>query len=379
MRATNVDFTASAVGGTGPFQYEFFVNGGSVQGPSATLTYSTTALVDGDVVTVTVTDANTCNDTHAGITMTVNDNPVAGLTSTATAICAGDNVDFTSSATGGTTPYQYEFFVNGGSVQGPSPVTIYSTTTLVDGDVVTVTATDANGCLDTHAGITMTVYDNPIAGLTSTATAICAGDNVDFTASATSGTTPYQYEFFVNGGSVQGPGAATMYSTMTLVDGDVVTVEVTDVNGCTDTHAGITMTVYPVPTAVLNSVPVSATICAGDNVDFTASAIGGTGPFQYEFFVNGGSVQGPSATLTYTTTALVDGDVVTVTVTDANTCNDTHAGITMTVNDNPVAGLTSTATAICAGDNVDFTASATSGTTPYQYEFFVNGVSRDPV
>ena len=117
--------------------------------------------------------------------------PVPGLTSTATMICAGDNVDFTASATGGTTPYQYEFFVNGGSVQGPSPVTIYSTTTLVDGDVVTVTATDANGCLDTHAGITMTVYDNPIAGLTSTATAICAGDNVDFTASATSGTTPF--------------------------------------------------------------------------------------------------------------------------------------------------------------------------------------------
>ena len=60
------------------------------------------------------------------------------------------------------------------------------------------------------------------------------------------------YEFFLNGGSVQGPGALNTYTT-SVADGDVVSVTVTDGNGCEDTHAGITTTVNPLPTATLSS------------------------------------------------------------------------------------------------------------------------------
>ena len=132
--------------------------------------------------------------------------PTAGLTSTATTICDGDNIDFTAS--GGT---MYEFYLNGTSVQGPSATDVYSSTTLVDGDEVTVDVTDGNGCLSTSTGITITVNPLPIAGLTSTATTICSGENVDFIASGGS-----NYEFFVNGISVQGSGTSNLYASETL-------------------------------------------------------------------------------------------------------------------------------------------------------------------
>ena len=59
----------------------------------------------------------------------------------------------------------------------------------------------------------------------------------------------------------------------------------------------------------------SATICAGDNVTFTATA----GAATYEFKVDGVTVQDRSASNTYSNTALTNGQVVTVIVTNAAT------------------------------------------------------------
>ena len=298
--------TFTAGGGT---EYEFFVNGTSVQGPDVMDTYTTPDLMDGDAVTVTATDGNGCTDTHVGITMMVSANPVSTLMVTDSTTCAGDTVTFT--AGGGT---EYEFFVNGTSVQGPDVMDTYTTPDLMDGDAVTVTVTDGNGCTDTHTGITMMVSANPVATLMVTDSTTCAGDTVTFTAGG--GT---EYEFFVNGTSVQGPDVMDTYTTPDLMDGDAVTVTVTDGNGCTDTHAGITMMVSTNPVATL--MVTDSTTCAGDTVTFTAG--GGT---EYEFFVNGTSVQGPDVMDTYTTPDLMDGDAVTVTATDGNGCTDTLCG-----------------------------------------------------
>ena len=64
----------------------------------------------------------------------------------------------------------------------------------------------ANGCLTQLPGITMTVNQLPSAGLEATDTSLCVGQNVTFTASGGS-----QFEFFVNGTSVQGPSGQNTY------------------------------------------------------------------------------------------------------------------------------------------------------------------------
>lgn len=98
-------------------------------------------------------------------------------------------------------------------------------------------------CVSSTYAIQVVVHANPSGTLSSSDpdNEICAGDNVIFTA-----TGGVNYHFYLNVVSVQN-GASNTYSTTTLNNGDVVTVVVTDANGCSSNYAGITTTVHPVP------------------------------------------------------------------------------------------------------------------------------------
>ncbi|WMN11344.1 PKD-like domain-containing protein [Marivirga salinae] len=347
-----VTFTAS-----GATNYEFFVDGGSVQASSTDNTYTTSALADGEVMTVEGIDANSCSATSSPINMTVNSLPVVTLSGSATEICAGDAVTYTA---GGAT--NYEFFIDGISVQGPNTTATYTTSSLSNAQVVSVEGTDGNTCSATATEAAITVNSLPTVTLTSSEAdnRICAGDAVTFTASGAT-----DYEFFVDGLSVQASSTTATYTTSALADGEVVTVEGIDGNSCVATSSGITTTVDPLPTVVLTSSDADNEICNGDAVTFTAS-----GATNYEFFVDGGSVQASSTDNTYTTSALADGEVVTVEGIDANSCSATSSPINMTVNSLPVVTLSGSATEICAGDAVTYTAGGATN-----YEFFIDGIS----
>jgi len=85
------------------------------------------------------------------------------------------------------------------------------------------------------------------------------------------------------------------------------------------------------PTAILTSSDADNSFCAGTSVTFTAG--GGT---NYNFRVNGTSVQNGGST-TYTTTTLTNGTIVNVIVTSTDGCIALSAGITNTVFTNPIA------------------------------------------
>ena len=341
----------------GGSNYNFKLNGTSVQNGTGT-TYTTTTLNNGDAVKVIVTNGSGCVDSTLAITTTVNALPAASLNSSDAdnTICAGDQVVFT--AGGGS---NYNFKLNGTSVQNGTGTT-YTTTTLNNGDAVKVIVTNGSGCVDSTLAITTTVNALPAASLNSSDAdnTICAGDQVVFTAGGGS-----NYNFKLNGTSVQN-GTGTTYTTTTLNNGDAVKVIVTNGSGCVDSTLAITTTVNAVPAASLNSSDADNTICAGDQVVFTAG-----GGSNYNFKLNGTSVQNGTGT-TYTTTTLNNGDAVKVIVTNGSGCVDSTLAITTTVNASPAASLNSSDAdnTICAGDQVVFTAGGGSN-----YNFKLNGTS----
>jgi hypothetical protein len=71
----------------------------------------------------------------------------------------------------------------------------------------------------------------------------CSGTAVTFTATATNGTSPYTYDFKI-GGTSQQTGSSNTYNNSSLANGNVVTVEVTDTNGCTIVSSDITVQVH---------------------------------------------------------------------------------------------------------------------------------------
>ncbi len=361
----NVTFMAPA----GYNAYTFYVNGVVKQGPNTSNVFSTSALINGDQVTVNVANINNCGTAFGPITITVNQPPVPTLSADNTTICAGQTVTFTAGGGGAGSVYTFE--LNGNPVQSGSSTT-YTNNTLNNNDKVTVLLTNANKCSATYATpIVITVNGLPSGTLTSNPSPakVCAGNNITFTATP-SGLT--SYEFFVSGVS-QGVSGSNTFSSTILTNGSVVTVKATNSSTCSSTFNAIPVTIYALPAGSLAVTESSGTpndniICAGAPVTFTFTPTTGN---TFAFYLNGAGSPLPSGGLnTYTSTTLSDGDYVAVVVTNSNGCSQTFNSPTIKVNPVPTGNLNiSPSNTICAGDNARF--AAPDGYS--NYTFKING------
>jgi len=308
--------TSVVTGGATPYSYSWS-NGAT----SANLNN-----VASGTYTLTVTDANSCNN-QATATLT---NP-AGMTVTGTVtniICAGANTgSITASATGGTGTKTYSWS-NGATGATASGLAAGS---------YTVTVTDAGGCTRTQS---FTVTAPTVITITGTTTNIlCAGANTgSITVSATggTGTKTFSWSNGANGATISNLAAGSY------------TVTATDANGCTRTQA-YTITA---PTAITVTGTATNIVCAGANTgSISVSATGGTGTktFSWSNGANGATISNLAA------------GSYTVTATDANGCTRTQA---YTITAPTAITITGTATNIvCAGVNSgSITVSATGGT-----------------
>lgn len=381
---TSVTFTATPTnGGTPSYQWKV---GTTVVGTGATYTSST--LANGNVVTCIMTPTGACvtpaTATSNAITMTVNATVTDSvrIAATATTICAGTSVTFTATPFNGGVSPTYQWKV-GTAVVGTGPT--YTTTTLANGNAVTCVMTPSGSCAtpatSTSRPITMTVNPSVIdsVNITASATAICAGSIVTFTAHPYNGGANPFYQWKV-GTTVVGTGVT--YSSATLANGNVVTCVMTP-TGCaipaTATSNAITMTVNPSGTDSVRITGTSTSICAGSSVTFTAHPFnGGTSP-TYQWLV-GSTVVGSGAT--FTSTTLSNGNAVSCIMTPSGGCatpaTSTSNVIIMTVNSAPVTDsvrITSTATTICAGSSVTFTAQPFNGGANPTYQWRVGSTA----
>ena len=233
-------------------------------------------------------------------------------------------------------------------------------------------------CVDDVSVSTSCASIDPVSvSLSASATSVCAGTSVTFTATPTNGGTTPAYQWKVNGGNVGTNSATYAYAPN---NNDVVSCVLTSnascVSGNPATSTPITMTVNPVLPVSISTSPSANNVCAGTSVSFTATpTYGGTTP-AYQWKVNGGNIGTNSATYAYTPT---NNDVVTCVLTSNASCVSgnpaTSTPITMTVNPVlPVSISTSpSANNVCAGTSVSFTATPTNGGTTPAYQWKVNG------
>ncbi len=122
------------------------------------------------------------------------------------------------------------------------------------GDTITVTPNatttyivsvdhGSGGC-DATGSVTVTVNDIDVTLATDDGEInYCVNEQVNFTATPAPSTPGIIYTFRVNGAQVQ-QGTGNTYSTTGLTDGDRVTVDVEDTNGCTATSNELTMQMH---------------------------------------------------------------------------------------------------------------------------------------
>jgi gliding motility-associated-like protein len=262
---------------------------------------------------------------------------------------------------------------------GPESSITTTYTPLVPGSYTAV-VTNASGCTVTSNAIVLEPTVTPVVSISASATNICTGSSVSFTASAANGGAAPVWQWQVNGVSASANGA--VYTTNTLVKGDLVSCILTSDAVCASPSSvnsdTITIAIGPPVTPALTIATTADTICQGAQVGFAASPVNGGSTPVFQWKVNGVNVFSDSAV--FITNSLVDGDIVSCVMTSQAGCVTAPTAnsnvLPMTVK--PAAGSTVTISAanamVCAGAPVSFSANAVSSGIAPDYQWQVNGV-----
>lgn len=294
--------------------------------------------------TVTVSDATTCT-ASATVTVTVNAVPnFTFVSGTPNPVCSGQTLSLSAGSDIGTT---YSWSGPNGFTSTAQNPTIGSVSTLASGTYSVATASAA-GCVSGTATVSVTVNPSPIASVTPSVTAICAGDGIILQGSG--------------GGSYSWSTGATT-SAITegpLFSNSTFSLVVTNGFGCKDTDT-TTITVNQLPIPVISG---NNTICVGQNSTLNAS--GGT----YYSWSTGATV----ATIIVSPSTLTS---YIVNVMDSIGCSVDDT-ITVTVNSVPTPTVSANDSTLCSGDNAMLTASGGTSYLWYNNSSTTSSISVSP-
>ncbi len=225
---------------------------------------------------------------------------------------------------------------------------------------ITVTPSYTNAgvtCSGTPRTFTYTVHPLPDAVITPlTPVVVCLGDDVTLEANAGTG---YTYQWFLDGVALP----RETKQQITTQRGGAFTVQVRTAFGCPRMSAPITITLLPVPDAVVTPLG-PLTFCEGEAVTLQANT--GSG-YSWQWYRDGAPIAG-AVQRTYTATA---AGTYRVRVSNANNCSRLSSTVDVVVLPLPVAflRLESPAT-ICVGGSVKLAAHEGPG---YTFRWMRNG------
>jgi hypothetical protein len=307
-------------------------------------------------------------------------------------------VTWTASASGGIAPYQYQFSVFDGTAYtvtrswaaGNSWTWTPAVANANYKVVVQVRSASSTGASEFSIAVPFAIRAGVSAATLTPNLAAPqnAGATVTWTASASGGIAPYQYQFSVYDGatySVTRPWATGNTFAWTPGAGNlnykvVVQVRSAPGAGASEFSVAVPFAIRAVTTAVVVTPSVAAPVGVGKAVSFTAQAIGGQAPYQYQWSVfNGGwtivSAWSTSGTLSWTPAVANSANQVRVEARSAwNTgAAERSAAVTYPVMAS-VTGATITpnlASPRATGTTIRWQASVSGGQAPYQYQFAV--------
>lgn len=343
-------------GGNAPYTYS--IDNGSTFQANNTFNGLTSGTYD-----LVIQDANNCIlDITSDPEVETIGGPSGSLTVITDANCnANDGQIEVIGTAGGTTPYSYS--LNGGAQQGSN-----SFQNLSAGSY-TIIVEDDQGCQEEITALVSNTTGPTNATITPTDPS-CDGNDGSIAISPVGGQAPYTY--LLNGGAAQASG------TFSGLAAGTYEVLITDANGCTFLVSGIELTEAApdvVPSIAIQVDPSPA--CVGDQVTVTAFTQNQGANPDFEFFVNGNSVQAGNNN-TYTA-SLNDGDQIQAVLTSNENClavNPVESNLeTLQVlpYDDPIVTITSDTNDICSGFPVTFAAEQNGCTDPI-YEWYVNGL-----
>jgi hypothetical protein len=349
-------------------------------GTSVTESINATAGLTGGNISVVA--SNNCGSGPAR-TLSVNVNNVPaqpGLISGNTAVCQGSTNSYSISAVSNAASYVWTL-PSGWSGSSTSN-TINATSNNISGPVSVAGVNACGTGAVRNLNVIVNQADQVSVSITATATTICAGDPVTFTATPTNGGNTPHYQWKLNGNNI-GDNSAT-YTNSNLQNNNVVTVVMTSSQSCIiGSPATSDEIIINVSSGVTPQVTISEDqnpACVGSPITFTASYTGAGANPTFQWKVNNGNVGDNIAT--FTSSALSDGNEVYVVMTSASSCTSGTVVNSNKINVSLVSSVLSSVTIspnnnpACANSNVVFTAVPSYGGASPSFQWRING---DPV
>lgn len=140
----------------------------------------------------------------------------------------GQSQSFTSTVTDGTSPYTYQWYLNGAPVSCATKPTWTFTPTSAGSYTVYVKVTDSLGMHATSNTATVTVNRRLSVSISPSYVDVRVGESKLFTSTVSGGTSPYSYQWYLNGILVSGATSSAWNFTPTSPGSYTVYVRVTD-------------------------------------------------------------------------------------------------------------------------------------------------------
>jgi len=216
--------------------------------------------------------------------------------------------------------------------------------------------------------------------ISSTASQVCAGTSVSFTATPVNGGSSPAFQWKKN--RIDLSGATNASYVFAPAHHDTVTCVLTSNEPCAVGNPGtsnqLIMTVFErLPLSVVISPSVNP-VCSGGNVIFTATVTNGGSSPHYQWQISNADITGATDN-TYDYIP-ANGDVIAcvVTATDSCTTNnpDTSNAVTMVVQDWQTVNVTIEASVnpVCEGNSITLTASPINGGASPTYQWKKSGI-----
>jgi YVTN family beta-propeller protein len=295
------------------------------------------------------------------------------------AVDQGQTSNLTSSAlTTGAAPYKYQWFskapgVSSYSLIGGANSSSYSfvtSTSMATGNwSFILQVTDATHTAVNSTAATVTVNSAPTVSITPASWTMDVGQSHLFTSSVSGGTSPYSYQWYLNG-VAQGTNSSWTF-TPSSAGSYSVYVNATDSTGVRSKSNVAAVTVNAALSVAVS--PASVTMDVGQSKTFTSTVSGGASPYSYQWYLNGSAVGGATGS-SYTFTPSSRGHYnVYLNVTDSANAKARSNTATATVNSALSVTTSPPSVTIGVGHSETFNASVSGGASPYSYQWYLNG------
>jgi outer membrane protein assembly factor BamB len=364
-------FTSNVSGGTPPYSYQWYLNSAAVSGAASSNWTFTPASAGSYTVYLNVTDSVGAVATSGTVPVTVNGPLSVSIAPSSATMDVGQQKLFTSTVSGGTSPFMYQWYANDVAASGATNAAWAFTPSSSGTYNVYVNVTD-NVRFKAKSNIANVVV-NPALSVSVSPSAVVMDVNQSqlFTSSVTGGTWPYTYQWYLNGTSVSGATDTMWNFTLASAGNYTIYVGVNDGAGAQATSNTATVN-FQLSVSVL---PASATLDVGQSQLFTSNVSGGATPYSYQWYLDGTPATGATGPTWIFAPASFGSYTVYVNVTDALGAVATSGTVPVTVNGPLSISIAPSSVTMDVGQQKLFTSTVSGGTSPFSYQWYSNGTA----